>query len=61
MERMVNTALESKDYFAALKFIEQLHKDGQIPAYMFRNILKDYADKVDITKFTTIDEREDAA
>lgn len=33
-------------YFAALKLIEQLHKDGKIPAYMFRNMLNEYADVV---------------
>ena len=48
-------------YFAALKLIEQLHKDGQIPAYMFRNILNDYADMVDLSKFTIFEEKDDAA
>lgn len=38
--------------FAALKLIEQLYRDGLIPAYMFRNILNDYADIVDLSKFT---------
>ena len=48
-------------YFAALKLIEQLYKDGEIPAYMFRNILKDYADVVDLSRFTITNEKEDAA
>ena len=48
-------------YFAALKLIEQLHKDGQIPAYMFRNILNDYADMVDLSKFTICEDKEEAA
>lgn len=48
-------------YFAALKLIERLHKDGEISAEMFRNILRDYADIVDLSKFTIIDEKEDAA
>ena len=48
-------------YFAALKLIEQLHRDGQIPAYMFRRILNDHAGLVDLSKFTIIDEREEAA
>ena len=43
-------------YFAALKLIEQLYKDGQIPAFMFRNILNEYADIVDLSKFTAIAE-----
>ena len=48
-------------YFAALKLIEQLYKDGQIPAFMFRNILNEYADIVDLSKFTSIAEKEVAA
>ena len=31
-------------YFAALKLIEQLYKDGRIPNFMYRNILNEYAD-----------------
>ena len=46
-------------YFAALKLIEQLYKDGEIPATMFRNILKEYADIVDLSKFTILDRKED--
>lgn len=43
---------KNPDYcFAALKLIEQLYRDGQIPEYMFRNILGDYADMVDETEF----------
>lgn len=34
---------------------------GEIPAYMFRNILKDYADVVDLSKFAIFEEKEDAA
>ena len=48
-------------YFAALKLIEQLYKDGEIPAYMFRNILKEYADVVDLSRFAITNEKEDAA
>ena len=48
-------------YFAALKLIEQMYKDGEIPAYMFRNILKEYADVVDLSRFTITNEKEDAA
>lgn len=48
----------SAHYFAALKLIEQLFKDGQIPAFMYRNILKEYADMVDLSKFTPPDEKE---
>ena len=48
-------------YFAALKLIEQLYQDGEIPAFMFRNILKEYADVVDLSRFTITNEKEDAA
>ena len=48
-------------YFAALKLIEQLYKDGEIPAFMFRNILKEYADVVDLSRFTITNEKEEAA
>ena len=48
-------------YFAALKLIEQLYQDGEIPAYMFRNILKEYADVVDLSRFAITNEKEDAA
>lgn len=45
-------------YFAALKLIEQLYKDGKIPKYMFKNILKDYADKVDLSAFVIYESEE---
>ena len=46
-------------YFAALKLIEQLYKDGEIPAVMFRNILKEHMDVVDLSKFTVPEEMEE--
>lgn len=45
-------------YFAALKLIEQLYKDGQLPAFIYRNILIEYADVVDLSKFITPTEKE---
>ena len=48
-------------YFAALKLIEQLYKDGEIPAAMFRNILNEYADIVDLSKFIILEEKEEVA
>ena len=57
----MNTEYTSDHYFAALKLLEQLHKDGKIPAYMFRNMLNDYADIVDLSKFTVIEEKEEIA
>ena len=57
----MNTEYTSEHYFAALKLLEQLHKDGKITAYMFRNMLNDYADVVDLSKFTVIEEKEEIA
>ena len=57
----MNTEYTSDHYFAALKLLEQLHKDGQIPAHMFRNMLNDYADVVDLSKFTVNEEKEEIA
>ena len=48
-------------YFAALKLIEQLYKNGQIPAFMYRNILNEYADVVDLSKFSPPADKEVAA
>ena len=39
------------EIFAALKLIEQLYQDGHIPQYMFKNILNEHGDIVDITEF----------
>ena len=39
------------ELFAALKLIEQLYQDGHIPQYMFKNILSEHRDIVDITEF----------
>ena len=55
----MKTEYTSEHYFAALKLIEQLHKDGEISAHMFRNILRSYANMVDISKFTILEEKED--
>ena len=37
--------------FGALKLIEQLYLDGEIPGYIFRNILKDYCDQINMSNF----------
>ena len=57
----MNMEYTADHYFAALKLIEQLHRDGEIPAYMFRNILKEYADVVDLAQFTVMEGREEEA
>ena len=39
-------------YFAALNLLEQLCWDRKISPKMFRDILSDYADIVDLTQFS---------
>ena len=41
--------------FAALKLMEQMNRDGRIPAHVFRNILNDYAGIVDLSKFSVME------
>ena len=48
----INSCSEYKVY-AALRMIKQLTDDGLLPMYIFKNILKDYEDIVDTTKFNT--------
>ncbi len=57
----LNASFSPDHYFAALKLIEQLYTDGKIPAYLYRNIINDYADTVDLSQFTIYDEQEEAA
>lgn len=55
MDKM-DTANKS-EIFAALKLIEQLYKDGEIPKYMFKNIIKEYAEGKDVPSFLTESEK----
>lgn len=48
---MSNMTEKQSNVFGALKLIEQLYLDGQIPGYIFRNILKDYGDEIDVAGF----------
>lgn len=43
---------KENNIFGALKLIEQLYLDGEIPGYIFRNILQEYNDDVCIADFT---------
>lgn len=45
-------AHNNQKYFAALKLIEKLFKDGHIPRYMFLNILEEYSEIVDTSRFS---------
>ena len=57
----INAEYSAEHYFAALKLIEQLYKDGLISAQMIRSILNDYADVVDLSKFTIMEEKEEVS
>ena len=48
----IGSSSEYKVY-AALRMIEQLTDDDLLPRYIFKNILKDYENIVDTTKFNT--------
>ena len=48
-------------YFAALKLIEQLHKDGLLPGFLLRRILREYADMIDLSRFAILSETEEVA
>lgn len=58
---MEANAYRPEHYFAALKLIEQLYKDGMLPAFIFRNILSDHAETVDLSQFSIIEDKEEAA
>ena len=47
----INTDKES-NIFGALKLIEQLYLDGEIPGHVFRNILQEYKDDICVADFT---------
>ena len=57
----INAEYSAEHYFAALKLIEQLYKDRLISAQMLRSILNDHADVVDLSKFTIMEEKEEAS
>lgn len=48
---MSNMTEKQSNVFGALKLIEQLYLDGQIPGYIFRSILKDYDNEIDAAGF----------
>ena len=55
------TDLTPDHYFAAQKLIEQLHKDGLLPGFLLRRILREYADMVDLSRFAIQSETEEVA
>lgn len=42
---------KERNVFGALKLIEQLYLDDEIPGYVFRNILREYQNEISITDF----------
>ena len=45
------THAEGVNVFGALKLIEQLYLDGEIPGHVFRNIIKEHGDSFLVTDF----------
>lgn len=50
MQKIINQS-EKETIYAALKLIENLYKQGQIKQYVFKNILNEYKDCIDISEF----------
>ena len=44
--------------FGALKLIEQLYLDSEVPGYIFRNILKEYGNDIEIACFKCYENEE---
>lgn len=42
---------EKETIYAAIKLIENLYKQGKIKKYIFKNILSEYNDYIDISEF----------
>lgn len=42
---------KESNVFGALKLIEQLYLDGEIPGFIFRNILREHQDKINVSDF----------
>lgn len=51
MKSGINYSNDNNKLFAALKLIEYIYHCGMIEKYVFRNILNEYADRVDISQF----------
>ncbi len=50
---------KESNVFGALKLIEQLYLDGEISGCVFRNILREYQDKINISDFVCYKKKED--
>ena len=50
---------KESNVFGALKLIEQLYLDGEIPGYVFRNILGEYQDKINVSDFVCYKKNEE--
>ena len=50
---------KESNVFGALKLIEQLYLDGEIPGCVFRNILREHQDKINVSDFVCHKKKED--
>ena len=50
---------KESNVFGALKLIEQLYLDGEIPGYVFRNIFREYQDKINVSDFVCYKKNEE--
>ncbi len=46
-----NQNIDNEMIYAALKLIQNLHKQGKIKKHIFCNILEEYSDRIDISNF----------
>lgn len=53
------TTDKDKNVFGALKLIEQLYLDDAIPEYVFRNILREHQDEINISDFACYKKKDD--
>lgn len=45
---------EYNNLYAALMLIQALYKQGKVEKHVFKNILKEYSDRIDITAFSLV-------
>lgn len=50
---------KESNVFGALKLIEQLYLDGEIPGCVFRNILREYQDIINVSDFVCYKKNEE--
>ena len=48
---MNNREMNYDKLYAALKLVQALYKNGDIPQYLYKNIINDYQKDIDIAEF----------